>query len=292
MEDNRPFDLEKEAAKAIRAGRNFMKMSSEDTPDWEAMGYRTDQELKKQQPPLYKAPMGGEIIPLPADYHSLKLEQDIVKTIFMRKSSRVYTQGRISLQMLSFLLWATQGVKGIRGKNYATLRTVPCGGARHEFECYLAVRNVEGLAPGYYHYMPDRHALELIREEKDEQLQKDIGVSLAGQNWACRASLVMFYSIIPYRAEWRYGVSAHRAALIDSGHIVQNLYLACSAAGLGTCAVAAVETEIADRLFGLDGEEEFIFYCAPVGTISPDREKEEADIYAFLKDEAGAADPQ
>ena len=292
MDKDSTFNLEEAAAKAIRAGRNFLKMNQEDAPDWEALGYKTDQELKRQQPPLYKAPMGGEIIPLPTDYHSLDLEKDLVLTIFRRKSSRIYTEGQITLQELSFLLWATQGVKDIRGKNYATLRTVPCGGARHEIECYLAVRNVEGLLPGYYHYMPDRHAVERIREVSEEQMHRDIAASLVSQYWACKASVVMYYSIIPYRAEWRYGVSAHRAALIDSGHIVQNLYIACTAAGLGTCAVAAVETDLADEMFGLDGEEEFIFYSAPVGTVSPDNEKEEAAIYAFLKDEAGAAEPK
>ena len=49
----------------------------------------------------------------------------------------------MSLLQLSFLLWATQGVKSIRGKSYATIRTAPCGGARHPFQTYLLVRQVE-----------------------------------------------------------------------------------------------------------------------------------------------------
>ena len=331
MNETKKYDtLDELVRERIRSGREFMKMPSETREDPLLSDYRTDQELKKQQPPLYKAPSGGEITLLPKDFEDLDLTGDIIRVIYERKSSRIYTDDALTLLELSFLLWATQGVKGIRGRNYATLRTVPCGGARHEFECYIAVRKVEGLLPGYYHYMPDRHAVEMIRairqdgvsteedsvreripvkedavQKKDhseehaaaqegtlQDLEREINESLCGQRWACRAAAVMYYSCIPYRAEWRYGIDAHRAVLMDSGHITENLYLACSASGLGTCAVAAVETEIADAMFLLDGEEEFIFYAAPVGTISKEDEEKEAEIYAFLKDENGAASPQ
>ena len=79
---------------------------------------------------------------------SLSLEDDLYQLLAKRKSSRVYTQEDMSLLQLSFLLWATQGIKSIRGKSYATIRTAPCGGARHPFETYLLVRQVEGLLPG------------------------------------------------------------------------------------------------------------------------------------------------
>ena len=58
----------------------------------------------------------------------------------------------MSLLELSYMLWTCQGVKQIRGKKYATLRTVPSGGARHGFELYFVCQNVEGLTPGTYHY--------------------------------------------------------------------------------------------------------------------------------------------
>ena len=65
--------------------------------------------------------------------------------------------------------------------------------------------------------------------------------------------------------EWRYGLAAHRAILLDAGHVCQNLYLACEAIEAGTCAVGAYDQEAMDRLLGLDGEEELVIYLAPVG---------------------------
>ena len=272
-----------EIKEIIKTGRDFMKNPSELDEEPLYDDYRSDQFLKKPQPPLYKAPTGGKIISLPKNYQDLSLKNDMLEVIYKRKSSRVYTEENMTLLELSYLLWATQGVKSIRGNNYATLRTVPCGGARHEFECYLAVNNVEGLKPGYYHYMPDKHSLELV-EEKDS-LNEDITLSLCGQSWAEKANVVFYYSVVPYRAEWRYGIWAHRTALIDAGHITQNLYIACSSTDLGTCAIASVETPVSNKMFHLDGEEEFIFYAATVGTISDANEQEEAEFYAFLKEE-------
>ncbi len=72
---------------------------------------------------------------------------------------------------------------------------------------------------------------------------------------------------------------------MDSGHVTENLYLAATSIGLGGCAIAAVDPEIANRALTLDGEEETVFYAMPVGTIQPsDREAENA-FYAFVKQE-------
>lgn len=265
----------------IQSGREFMRGSDAKYLD-EVGDYETDQYLKKEQPPLFKEPTGGKIILLPQNFGNLELSNNILEILYRRKSSRVYTEEQLSLLELSYLLWATQGVKSIRGKNFATVRTVPCGGARHEFECYMIIKNVEGLECGYYHYMPDKHAVEQIKLLDEKCLTKEIETVLCGQRWACKSNVVFFYSIIPYRCEWRYGIWAHRAALMDSGHITQNLYIACSSASLGTCAVASLETEYANRMFNLDGEEEFVFYAATVGKISEEHNKEEEDaIYAF-----------
>lgn len=268
----------------IRLGRKFM-MDNEEEDVKIFPAYLSDQQLRKPQPPLYKAPMGGKMILLPTNYQDLKLKNDILEVIYKRKSSRVYTDEKMSLLELSYLLWATQGVKSIRGNNYATLRTVACGGARHEFECYIAVNKVEGLENGYYHYMPDKHAIELIKQVENEQMAAEISDSVMGQKWAAKANVVFYYSVIPYRAEWRYGIWAHRTALIDSGHITQNLYIACSSANLGTCAIAAVDTPKSSQMFALDGEEEFIFYAATAGKISEENKAEEDAFYAFLNEE-------
>ena len=131
---------EKKIQEMTEKGRNFIRSFNEWPED-----YQTDQELKKPQPPLAKAPMSETAIRLPVNYEDLAVDNDFLHVINSRASHRVYTEEKMSLLQLSCLLWCSQGVKEIRGKAYATLRTVPCGGARHEFECYMAIQNVEGL---------------------------------------------------------------------------------------------------------------------------------------------------
>lgn len=265
----------------IRLGREFITKFADDSSFDD--DYMTDQELKKPQPPLAKAPMANKAIDLPNDFSDIEFIGNFLQIVNERKSQRVYTNEEITLKELSYLLWCTQGVKSVRGKSYATLRTVPSGGARHPFECYMAVRKVEGLESGLYHYLPLSHQIEYLCRLDD--LEGFISESLCEQVWAAKASVVFYYSCVFYRAEWRYGVWAHSPVLIDSGHVTENLYLAATSIGLGGCAIAAVIPGIANKIFGLDGKEETIFYAMPVGTVNKtDIEKENA-FYAFVKEE-------
>lgn len=276
--------LDKQLQQALIAkGRAFTRGSRADDPYEEA--FESDQQLRLPQPPLCKAAVtpAESHIPLTRDFSALPMQNDLVSLIRDRRSARVYTQEPMSLDQLSFLLWATQGVKDIRGKKYATIRTVPCGGARHEFETYLLVRQIDGLVPGAYHYLPMEHALELLHPV--ENVPEAAGETLCGQTWAGKANVVFYWAMTAYRAEWRYGIYAHRVAMIDAGHVGQNLYLACTGLGLGTCGVAAFSHEKTCELFGLDGEEEYVVYTAPVGTVREEDRAAEKAFYQFVEDE-------
>ena len=264
----------------IETGRRFMARWSQ--PGDET--FESDQQKKLPQPPLIKAPMRETAIELPKNFEDLELNNDILSVINNRKSSRIYTQETMSLLQLSYLLWTTQGVKDIRGRSYATIRTVPCGGARHEFECYMLIQNVEGLEDGSYHYLPMEHKIELLDtkaalEERLGMQYRDLMVAtINGQLWGAKSNVIFHYSMVAYRAEWRYGIRAHRTALIDAGHVTENLYIACSAANIGTCAIGSVNPPLCDQIFELDGVEEFSFYGATVGMISESNAQAEKDI--------------
>ena len=267
----------------IRKNREFTKGYRENDPY--LADFESDQDRKLPQPPLVKAPVTPKEtwIPLTRDFSGLIGDKDLNSLIRDRRSVRVYTQETLTLDELSFLLWATQGVKELLGKSYATVRTGPCGGARHEFETYLLIRRVEGVESGAYHYLPMEHALEFLHSVPD--MDAAISETLCGQTWAAKASAVFYWSMVPFRAEWRYGIYAHRPALIDVGHVGQNLYLACTGLGLGCCAIAAFSHERCCQVFDLDGEEEYIVYTAPVGTIRDQDRAEERAFYRFVEDE-------
>jgi SagB-type dehydrogenase family enzyme len=221
-----------------------------------------DQRNGVPVPPLQKPyPPGSTLIDLipPADFKIGGMS--VLKAIELRESVRSYKPDLLTLDELSFLLWATQGVKSIIRDGYASKRTVPSGGARHPFETYLAVQRVETLKPGLYRYLALEHKLLLIAE--DPQIGEKLEVSCA--DFSLKSAVTFIWTALPYRTEWRYGPMAPKLVMQDSGHICQNLYLACTAIDAGTCAVGAYNQEKMDALLDLDGVDEFTVYCAPVG---------------------------
>ena len=178
-----------------------------------------------------------------------------------RRSRRKFIEASLSLEELSFLLWAAQGVSGEK----SFFRTYPSGGARHPFECYISIKNVDGIKPGLYRYYPPEHILVLLFE--DGSLNEKIAEACNKQAFVGEGSVIFIWSAVPYRTEWRYDVLSHKIIAIDAGHLCQNLYLAAEAIGCGTCGIGAYNQERMDKIIGADGADEFTIYVAPVGKI-------------------------
>jgi SagB-type dehydrogenase family enzyme len=225
---------------------------------------RTDQSRGLPPPPVEKPfdPSAPRIDLVPPGKWRGIHPIDLETAIRNRESRRSFTSDPLTLDELSFLLWATQGVRAKLDRS-TVLKTVPSAGARHALETYLCVQRVTGLAPAVYRYLPLEHQLLLEFEEPD--LKRKLVEATLGQRFVGEAAVVFIWTTIPYRMEWRYDLAAHKAIALDAGHVCQNLYLACEAISAGTCAVAAYHQEKIDRLFRLDGEDEFVIYLAPVG---------------------------
>ena len=247
---------------SLRQYRYFLKDSIRKKVDFS----QTDQNRGIDVPPIEK-PCRNDAVRIdlvkPGEWKNIS-KIDLETAIGRRRSRRTYQKKALTLEEVSFLLWATQGVQGeiIGGHTY---RTVPSAGCRHALETYLAILNVEGIVSGIYRYLSLSH--QLLYEFPEEQLANKIVDAVFGQPYPGNAALTFIWTAIPYRMEWRYGLAAHRVIAIDAGHVCQNLYLACEAIGAGTCAIGAYDQEAVDRLIRVDGEEEFAVYLASVGRV-------------------------
>lgn len=246
----------------VKIGRKFLKAT-----DWaRAQEIETDQKRGLPHPPLQKpAPEGAPRVPLPDPKSIAVPPVSVAEAIAARRSHRRFKPDPLSLEELTFLLWATQGVQQIVRDGVASLRTVPSAGARHPFETYLIVNRVTGLQPGLYRYLPLDHALVFLRS--DPALPAKVVDGCLGQEFVGQGAAVFAWTVVPYRTEWRYSTLSHKVIAMDAGHLCQNLYLACEAIGAGTCAIGAYHQEKMDALLGVDGEEEFTIYLAPVGKV-------------------------
>lgn len=248
--------------KSIDEYRSFLKDDLRKEIDFS----QTDQRRGVEPPPTQKPyNPDASIIELPhrGEWTSIN-DPGLIAAMAARKSVRRYKSEPLNLEELAFLLWATQGIK--QRLNQATAkRTVPSAGCRHSFETYLRVADVESLDTGVYRYLPLEHAL--LFEHAVENSTARLDRATFGQRFIAAAPVAFIWTTIPYRMEWRYDRAAHRVILMDAGHVCQNLYLACQAIGAGTCAVAAFDQDRMDEFVGVDGEDEFVVYLAPVGRV-------------------------
>lgn len=226
---------------------------------------RSDQYRKVAEPPFQKPYDRGDavIIELPRrkDWSDV-CDISLAEAISSRKSRRNYKDRELSMDELSFLLYSTQGIRE-PGTHY--FRTVPSAGARHSFETYLSIGKVSSIESGLYRYLPEDHSLlQIIADEKSTLKAASASFN---QMFIADSAVVFIWTTIPYRMEWRYGPAAHRVIAFDIGHVCQNLYLACEGIGAGTCGIGAYDQEKIDELIGVDGEDEFTIYLAPVGKV-------------------------
>lgn len=247
--------------KPYDANRFFLKDTIRKQIDFS----RTAQNLGLSAPSLQKScPPDVPTIQLPdgADALTRLGKMPVGEAIAGRQSIRQYETAPLTLEELSALLWATQGVRQVISPETA-LRNVPSAGGRHSFETYLVVNRIEKLSAGLYRYLPFDNQLAQLR--LDEQIGRMAAIACFGQSFIAASAVTFFWTVIPARMEWRYDLAAHKVIAIDAGHVCQNLYLSCQAIGAATCAIAAYDQELCDQLLGVDGDEEFTCYLAPVG---------------------------
>lgn len=243
----------------MRTQRGWLKSDRWD--EWAKID--TDQRKKLPPPPLQlPCPENGRRIDLVAPESFEIGGMPFIQTVRNRKSRRQYTPEPLSLEELSFLLWSTQGVREVLHDGLATRRTVPSGGSRHPFETYLLINRVDGVSAGLYRYLPLDHQLCFL--EPPERPLERIGDERYRQ-FVLNPAAIFTWTVIPYRTEWRYSIISDKIIALDAGHICQNLYLACEALRLGTCAYDGYDQHTVDAMLNVDGEDEFTIYLATVG---------------------------
>ncbi|MBS3781355.1 MAG: SagB/ThcOx family dehydrogenase [Candidatus Thermoplasmatota archaeon] len=226
---------------------------------------QTDQKKGVPMPPVQKQPPeDAELIDLP-DPKELDIDTSLNDAISNRESRRSFTNEPLELEELSFLLWATQGIREKLDSGHV-YRVVPSAGCRHALETYIAAFDVKELEKAIYRYLPLEHQLVKVTEYED--MENKVTRAARGQKFVGNCAATFIWTTIPYRMEWRYGEASYKVIAMDAGHVCQNLYLACEAINCGTCAIAAYDQDLMDSLLEVDGEDEFTIYLAPVGKIS------------------------
>lgn len=216
-------------------------------------------KAKPRKPSSYKHYPGAKIILLPKPkYNGMSLEEAIRK----RRSIREYASKPMTMDQVSQLLFAAQG---ITGKQYGhPLRSVPSAGALYPFEIYVIVNRVKELPNGIYHYALLNHSLELVKSGNfgDEMIDGGLKQEMLGDS-----GVTFVLSAVFNRLRHKYGERGFRYAYMEAGHISQNIALQAVSLGLGSVCVGAFIDEKVNHLIGVDGYEEAVIYLHAVGRI-------------------------
>lgn len=180
------------------------------------------------------------------------------KSMSLRRSVRTYKNQPLSIQELSQLLWAGQGVTNERG-----FRTAPSAGATFPIELFVVVNNVQGLKKGIYHYIIGEHKLKLVDVR---QVEKELARAALSQSMISDGGVVIILTAIFERTTQRYGERGIRYIHNEIGHVSQNIHLQVAALNLGTVVIGAYRDEEVEAILNL-GNEIRVLYMMPIGKI-------------------------
>ena len=173
-----------------------------------------------------------------------------------RRSAHEFNGQPLALSTLAALLEAGYGVTA-PGR-----RTVPSAGALYPLELYPAIVRVDGVEPGVFHFDPPRHVLEVVRAgEIGETLEATS--PLAG--FLEGVSAVVFVTAVFWRSRFKYGPRGYRFALLEAGHVAQNMLLAATELGVAALPLGGFYDARAEALLGVDGVDEAVLYAIALG---------------------------
>jgi len=200
------------------------------------------------------SPEQASVINLPEPQYDSDVS--IEQSLLNRRSIRSYTGEPLTLQEVSQLLWAAQGITDPRG-----FRTAPSAGALYPLELYLVAGDVEDLTSGVYRYEPDGHQLSRII---DGDKRAELADAALAQSWVKEGAISIVFTAVYDRTTIKYGERGIRYVHIEVGHAAQNLCLQATAMGLGAVTVGGFHDEQVTKLLNLPGDEQPL-YIIPIG---------------------------
>ena len=201
--------------------------------------------------------MKPEKIQLTDTRHESKVS--VEEAIRKRRTVRSFRSNSLTLPQLSQLLWAAQGITDTKHG----FRSAPSGGALYPLDVYAIVGKggVKEMTEGVYRYLPDEH---ILQKASQGDLREDLASAALNQDWIAQAPVIFTITAEYRRITGKYGKRGIRYALIEAGHVGQNIFLQAEALGLNAGIVGAFHDDsVAEIIGALPGHEPVLIM--PVG---------------------------
>jgi SagB-type dehydrogenase family enzyme len=221
--------------------------------DWQRRSSTYRFKGRLPAPPAFRPAYSGQTITLPPpESAQLPASDPCSEVMERRRSIRSFSNQAVTLEEVSALLHrvarATSPLTDRAGQD-CYLRPVPAGGGIQAVEVYLAVREAQALAPGFYHYRSDEHTLTRIAGAESPAQAMLKHAAGATRQTEAPPILAVLAARLP-RLAWKYEGLAYHLALLDAGVMLQALYLGVTDLGLGGCAIGLGDSDAFLRATG------------------------------------------
>ncbi|MCX6217964.1 SagB/ThcOx family dehydrogenase [Spirosoma sp.] len=181
-----------------------------------------------------------------------------------RTTARTVLPKKMDVDALATLLYSGYGINRTNADTEFPhpFRTVPSAGALYPLEIFFHHTYIEGLEIGLYHYNPSMNSISLLQRGDQSRALRDVFIQ---PELAFNSSAMFFVTGWFERITFKYGERGYRFALIEAGHVVQNMILAAKALGFGTVPVGGFLDHRADEFLKLDGVTASCLYCLALG---------------------------
>lgn len=213
--------------------------------------------------PLHKSYPRFESVALPS---FTPIEVPLSKALDARHSFNMSTSDRtLTREEWSHLLGTALRVRPDTRES----RPYPSGGALYPIETYAIGTVLDAHSREVYHYDPVHHALERLWAIPKTTPMKH----LFRGSVTPLSEVALVFTATWQRSEKKYGRFAYELALLEAGHMAQNILLSAAALGIAARPVAGFDDTMMESILDIDTDCEQAVYaimlCAAGTTDSP-----------------------
>ncbi|MFF3225026.1 SagB/ThcOx family dehydrogenase [Nocardia suismassiliense] len=232
------------------------------TPTWGEQSF--------QQPPARKPNYPGEPVPLATpDLAALRATDPTLTAVFeeLHANRAPDAPTPITRNRLAELLYRTALTRSAGPGAESAAPSDPSDGSGYELEFYPIVRQVDGLAPGMYHYNSLDHVLRPVADLDSPAVQRLLRPPSATGADDAAPQLVLLLAARTGAAEQ----VPYADILKHVGVVMQTVSLAAAAMGFGACAEGRCDTTAFATAAGVDELVECAVGSITVGSPARDR---------------------
>lgn len=213
------------------------------------------EEVKEAKLPAPRSYAAVVKLPAPKTRGTMSVEEALQS----RRTARAYLNKPVSLAQLSQMLWAAQGIT-IPNTDF---RTAPSAFNIYPYTVYVVVRNVTGLTPGLYEYLPKQQALGDMKLTGALDAFDASGVEAGAK----KSPVVILLAAAFDKGLAKMPAGTEASTYLEGGHIGENLYLQAESLNLGMVVMGG-GTQAAHDAMKLDAAEKVV-YVIPFGYPAP-----------------------